>query len=150
MLSYSSLAVAGSVDDDDDACRRVERFQRSLRSSIDVDTRFSGWSFLVIGAWPVELSIAQHHAALRENRALEVRDGASIEPIRKLPGEALREDLRRSTSPRGGDQVVASLGADARVQARELADLRQIIRQIGQLVQHDVRCEVAHRFDQYV
>ena len=55
---------------------------------------------------------------------------------------------RFSAPTRGFDQIPVSLGSDARVQTRELTDLRDIIRQIGQLVQHDVGFEVMNRLDQ--
>jgi hypothetical protein len=59
----------------------------------------------------------------------------------------LSEDFRRPAPPRGLDQIAGSLGSDASVQIREFTDLRRIIRQIGQLVQHDVRFEITNRLD---
>ena len=59
----------------------------------------------------------------------------------------MSQDFRRPASPRGLDQVPVSLGSDACVQTCEFRDLRRIIRQIGQLVQHDVRFEVTDRLD---
>ncbi len=64
-----------------------------------------------------------------------------------MPGEALSQDFRRPAPPRGLDQIPVSLGSDASVQICEFTDLRRIIRQIGQLVQHDVRFEVTNRLD---
>jgi hypothetical protein len=64
-----------------------------------------------------------------------------------LPGDALSQEFRRPAPPRGLDQIPSSLGSDAGVQICECTDLRHIIRQIGQLVQHDVRFEVTDRLD---
>ena len=76
------FAVARSVDNDDDARWLAQRLHRSFGSSIDVNPRFVGWLLLVIGAGPVELSIAQHNAALSENGTLQFGDSLSIGPIR--------------------------------------------------------------------
>jgi hypothetical protein len=43
--------------------------------------------------------------------------------------------------------IPGSLGSDASVQICEFTDLRRIIWQIGQLVQHDVRFEITNRLD---
>jgi hypothetical protein len=59
----------------------------------------------------------------------------------------LSQDFRRPAPPRGLDQIPGSLGSDASVQTCVFADLRHIIRQTGQLVQHDVRFEVTNRPD---
>jgi hypothetical protein len=59
----------------------------------------------------------------------------------------LSQDFRRPGPPCGLDQIPGSLGSDASVQIGEFTDLRCIIRQIGQLVQHDVRFEVTNRLD---
>ena len=59
----------------------------------------------------------------------------------------MSQDFRRPAPPRGLDQIPGSFGSDASVQIFECTDLRGIIRQIGQLVQHDVRFEVANRLD---
>jgi hypothetical protein len=76
------IAVARSVDNDDDARWLAQRLHRSIGSSVDVNPRLLGWSLLVIGAGPVEPSIAQHNAALGENGALQFCDSLSIGPIR--------------------------------------------------------------------
>jgi hypothetical protein len=47
-----------------------------------VNPRFLGWLLLVIGAGPVELSIAQHNAAFGENGALQFCDSLGIGSIR--------------------------------------------------------------------
>jgi hypothetical protein len=47
-----------------------------------VNPRFLGWLLLVIGAGPVELSIAQHNAAFGENGTLQFCDSLGIGPIR--------------------------------------------------------------------
>src|SRR5439155_9026286 len=49
------IAVARSVDNDDDARWLAERLHRSFGSSVDVNTRFLGLLLLVIGARRVEL-----------------------------------------------------------------------------------------------
>jgi hypothetical protein len=59
----------------------------------------------------------------------------------------LRQDFRGPAPPRRLDQIPGSLGSDASVQSCAFTDLRRIIRQIGQLVQHDVRIEVTNRLD---
>ena len=59
----------------------------------------------------------------------------------------MSQDFRRPALPRGLDQILVSLGSDASVQICEFTDLRRIIRQIGQLVQQDVRFEVTNRLD---
>ena len=64
---FGRIAVARSVDNDDDARWLAQRLHRSFGSSVDMNPRFLGWLLLVIGARPVELSIAQHHTALGEN-----------------------------------------------------------------------------------
>jgi hypothetical protein len=102
---------------------------------------------LVIGARPVELSIAQHNTALGENGTLQLCDSLGIGPIRQLPGDALSQDFRRPAQPRGLDQIPGSLGSDASVQICVFTDLRRVIRQVGQLIQHDVRLEVTNRLD---
>jgi hypothetical protein len=71
-----------SVDNDDDARWLVQRLHRSFGSSVDVNPGFLGWPLLVIGAGPVELSIAQHNAALGENGTLQFCDSLGIGPIR--------------------------------------------------------------------
>jgi hypothetical protein len=71
-----------SIDNDDDARWLVQRPHRSFGSSVDVNPRFLGLLFLVIGAGPVELSIAQHNAALGENGTLQFCDSQGIGPIR--------------------------------------------------------------------
>ena len=58
----------------------------------------------------------------------------------------MSQDFWRPAPPRGLDQI-SSLGSDASVQICESTDLRRIIRQIDQLVQHDVRFEVTNRLD---
>ena len=55
--------------------------------------------------------------------------------------------FRRPTPPRGLDQVLVSLGSDTGIQTCVFADLRHIIRQIGQLIQYDVRFEITNRLD---
>jgi len=105
---------------------------------------------LVIGAGPVELSIAQHNAALGENGTLQLRDSLGIGPIRQLPGDALRQDFRRPAPPRGLNQILVSLGSDASVQIREFIDPRHIVWQIGQFVQHNVRLEDANCLDKFL
>ena len=67
--------------------------------------------------------------------------------IKRLWNFALSQDFRRPAAPRGLDQILSSLGSDARVQICEFTDLRCTIRQIGQLVQHNVRFEVTNRLD---
>ena len=47
-----------------------------------MNPRFLGWLLLVISAGPVELSIAQHNAALGENGTLQFCDSPGIGPIR--------------------------------------------------------------------
>ena len=96
---------------------------------------------------PVELSITQHNAALGENGTLQFCDSLGIGPIRQLPGDALGQDFRRPALPRGLDQILVSLGSDAGVQICTFTDLCRIIRQICQLVQHDVRFEGTNRLD---
>ena len=59
----------------------------------------------------------------------------------------MSQDFWRSAPPRGFDQIPGSLGSDAGVQICEFTDLRRIIWQIGQLVQHDVRFELTKRLD---
>jgi predicted protein tyrosine phosphatase len=76
------IAVAHSVDNDDDARWLAQRLHRSFGSSVDVNPRFLGLLLLVIGAGPVELSIAQHNAALGENGTLQFCDSLGIGPIR--------------------------------------------------------------------
>src|SRR5436190_5571724 len=76
------IAVARSVDNDDDARWLAERLHRSFGGSVDVNSRFLGWLLLVIGAGPVKLSIAQHDAALGENGTLQFCDSLGIGPIR--------------------------------------------------------------------
>ena len=76
------IAVARSVDNDDDARWLAQRLHRSFGSSVDVNPRFLGWLLLVIGAGPVELSLAQHNAALGENGTLQFCDSLGIGPIR--------------------------------------------------------------------
>ena len=76
------IAVARSVDNDDDARWLAQRLHRSFGSSVDVNTRFLWWLLLVIGAGPVELSVAQHDAALGQNGTLQFCDSPSIGPIR--------------------------------------------------------------------
>ena len=71
-----------SVGNDDDALWLAERLHRSFGSPVDVNARFRGWLSLVIGAWSVELSIAQHDAALGENGTLQFSDSLGIGPIR--------------------------------------------------------------------
>src|SRR4029434_8131744 len=72
------IAVARSVDNDDDARWLAQRIHSSFGSSVDVNPRFLGWLLLVIGAGPVELSIAQHNAALGENGTLQFCDSPGI------------------------------------------------------------------------
>jgi hypothetical protein len=72
------IAVARSVDNDDNARWLAQRLQRSFGSSVDVNPRFLGWLLLVICAGPVELSIAQHYAALGENGTLQFCDSLGI------------------------------------------------------------------------
>jgi hypothetical protein len=55
-----------SVDDHDDARWRVQCPHRSFGGAVDVHPRLPGWMLLVVGAGPVELSVAQHDAALGE------------------------------------------------------------------------------------
>src|SRR2546421_108098 len=76
------IAVVHSVDNDDDARWLAQRLHRSFGSSVDVNPRFPGWLLLIIGAGPVELSIAQHNAALGENGTLQFCDSLGIGPIR--------------------------------------------------------------------
>src|SRR5439155_17199131 len=76
------IAVARSVDNDEDARWLAQRLHRSFGSSVDVNRRFLGWLLLVVGAGPVELSIAQHNAALGENGTLQFCDSLGIGPIR--------------------------------------------------------------------
>jgi hypothetical protein len=59
----------------------------------------------------------------------------------------LSQNFWRPTPPRGFDQIPGSLGSDASVPICEFTDLGRIIRQIGQLVQDDVRFEVTNRLD---
>ena len=59
----------------------------------------------------------------------------------------MSQNFRRPALPRGLDQILVSLGSDAGVQTCVFTDLRHIIRQIGQFVQHDVRFEVTNRLD---
>jgi hypothetical protein len=59
----------------------------------------------------------------------------------------MSQDFRRPALPRGLDQTLVSLGSDAGVQTCVFADLCHIIRQIGQLVQYDIRFEVTNRRD---
>jgi hypothetical protein len=76
------IAVARSIYYDDDARWLAQRLHRSFGCSVDVNPRFLGWLLLVIGAGPVELSIAQHNAALGENGTLQFCDSLGIGPIR--------------------------------------------------------------------
>ena len=69
---------ARSVGNDDDALWLAERLHRSFGSPVDVNARFRGWLPLVIGARAVELSIAQHYAALGENGTFQFGDRLSI------------------------------------------------------------------------
>ena len=79
----TKVAIRGrSVDNDDDARWLAERLHRSFGSSVDVNPRFLGCLLLVISAGAVELSVAQHNAALGENRALQFCDSLSIGAIR--------------------------------------------------------------------
>jgi hypothetical protein len=78
--------AARSVDNDDDARWLAQRLHRSFGSSVDVNPRFLGWLLLVIGAGPVELSIAQHNAALGENGTLQFCDSLGIDVRRDLAG----------------------------------------------------------------
>lgn len=81
-LYRGQIAVARSVDYDDDARWRAQRLNRSFGGSVDVNPRFLGRFLLVIGVRPVELSIAQHNAAFGENRTLQFCDSPGIGPIR--------------------------------------------------------------------
>ncbi|KXF56103.1 hypothetical protein AXA44_35090 [Rhodococcus sp. SC4] len=141
------IPVARSVGYDDDARRLAQRLHRSFGSSVDMNPRSLGLLLLVIGAGSVELSIAQYNTALGENGPLQFCDRPSGGPISQWPGHALSQDLRRPAPPRGFDKILGSLGSDASVQICVFTDLRRIIRQIGQLVQHDVRCEVTNCLD---
>jgi hypothetical protein len=76
------IAVARSVDNDHDAHWLAQRLHRSFGGSVDVNPKFLGWLLLVIGAGPVELSIAQHNATLGENGTLQFCDSPGIGPIR--------------------------------------------------------------------
>ena len=76
------MAVARSVDNDDDALWLAQRLHRSFGCAVDVNPRLLRWLLLVISAGPVELSIAQHNATLGENRTLQICDGLGIGPIR--------------------------------------------------------------------
>ncbi len=51
-------------------------------SSVDLNPRLLGQLLLVIGAGPVELSIAQHNTALDEDRTLQFSDSLGIGPVR--------------------------------------------------------------------
>jgi hypothetical protein len=57
----------------------------------------------------------------------------------------LSQDFRRPALPRGLNQIPVSLGSDAGVQTCVFADLCHIVREIGQLVQYDIRFEVTNR-----
>ena len=76
------MAVARSVNNDNDARWLAQGLHGSFGGSVDVNPRFLGWLPLVIGAGPVELSIAQHNAAFGENRTLQFCDSPGIGPIR--------------------------------------------------------------------
>jgi hypothetical protein len=93
------IAVARSVDNDDDSRWLARRLHRSFGSSVDVNPRFFGWLLLVIGAGPVELSIAQHNAALGENGTLQFCDGYWARS--------------NSTCKKGGEASASCIGFDA-------------------------------------
>jgi hypothetical protein len=76
------IAVARLVDNEDDARWLAQRLHRSFGGSVDVNPRCLGRLLLVIGAGPIELSIAQHNAALGENVTLQFCDSPGIGPIR--------------------------------------------------------------------
>src|SRR5581483_2777141 len=141
-------ALSRSVGNDDYARWCTQRLYRAFGSSVNLNTRFRGLSSLIVSAGPVELSIAQHDAALGENGTLQFRNGSSIGSIGQLPGNALSQDFRRPALPSGFDQILISLGSDASIEICVFADLRCIIRQIGEFVQDDFGFEVTNRADQ--
>jgi hypothetical protein len=92
-------AVARSVDNDDDARWLAQRLHRSFGSSVDVNPRFLGWLLLVIGAGPIELSIAQHNAALGENGTLQFCDSLGIGPSGNCQATLLNKGAGLDVSP---------------------------------------------------
>jgi hypothetical protein len=57
------------------------------------------------------------------------------------PGDALRDEPMNASGQSGGNEVLRSLAAHARIAARALSHARRIqtVREIGELVNHDVR-----------
>jgi hypothetical protein len=90
------------------------RLHRSFRGSVDVNPRFAG-GLLMVGAGPVELSIAEHDAAHGKNRTLQFRDSLGIGSRRQLPSDALRQDFWGPAAPRGLNQIRISLSSNASV-----------------------------------
>src|SRR4030095_10975635 len=93
------IAVARSVDNDDDARWLAQCLHRSFGSSVDVNPRFLGWLLLVIGAGPIELSIAQHNAALGENGTLQFCASLGIGPSGHCQGPLRNKGAGLDVSP---------------------------------------------------
>src|SRR5262249_49333028 len=123
MAARGDGSATCSVDNDDDAFWHTQRRHCSFGGPVDVKARFVGWLLLVVGAGPVEPSIAQHNAAFGENGTLQLCDSLGSGAIRQLPCDALSQGFRRPAPPRGLDQVPGSLGSDASVAIRKFADL---------------------------
>lgn len=103
---------------------------------------------LVIGPGAIEHAIAQYNASLSEYGTLQLCHGSGIGPVRQFPGDGLSHDLRGTALPCGLDQILIPLSPDASVQVRVFRNLRHIIRQIGQLVQDDIRFEITNRLNE--
>jgi len=79
MTARGDGSAARSVDDDDDARWVTQRRHSSFGSPVDVNSRFLRWLLLVIGAGPVEPSIAQHNAAFGAQAVAELERSVGAE-----------------------------------------------------------------------
>ena len=137
-MSHTSLqSVMTTTPEGSPSAATVRSAARSMSNA-----RFVGSLLLVVRTRAVELSVAQHDPALGEDGAFELGDRPGVGSVRQLPRDALRQDLRRAAAlPRAAIRFSLPLGPDAGVQLGVRADLRCVIREIRQLVQHDVRLE---------
>ena len=103
---------------------------------------------LVVGSRTEKSAVADNNSARVEDRAfVELHRHCTI--AGKLPGDALG-DHSDTVGPRGVHEVRRPLASHSVVGRSSLEDVRGVVWQVGQLVDHHVRGKPVHNLEQHV
>src|SRR5947209_5320958 len=99
---------------------------------------------LEIGAGPVQLAVPQHDSACLQHTPLELLYCLGRGTRWQVPGDTLGEKLMCLYRLAGGEEMLRALTPDAGIACSQGINAGWIIRQVGQLIDDDLRTEGQH------